>query len=84
MDKSTEAILAERVIPHLKDVFDGFVIVGYRTDADGIRRRLAIAETGNDVAVFDGLRPHIMNAVAWRGQAEPPDPNAPTQEGAPE
>lgn len=72
MDAATTDILRNRVKPLLNEVFDGFVIIGYHTDADGKRMRFMTFDDGRkpdgsvkDVAVADGLSAMIQVGRNW-------------------
>ncbi len=66
--------LAERIVPIMQDYgLSAFVIVGYLEDAQGNLQRVCIAQTGNNPAMEDGLRPMILAAHVWGGV--PPMPH---------
>jgi hypothetical protein len=72
--------LHERLAPIMKEHLDGFVLVGYMTNSEGKRERVAIADGGGDAAIADGLRPFMMNASMWAAMSKPttPDPSTPS------
>lgn len=67
--------LAERIVPIMQDFgLSAFVIVGYREDGEGKLQRVCIANTGQNPAFEDGLRPVLHFAHMW-GATLPPPPH---------
>jgi len=68
-------ILRAQIIPRMHDAgVESFVIVGYLRDEDDKIQRICIANSGNNPAYEDGLRPIIQVAGIWSGQIPPPPP----------
>ena len=72
MDQATADFIKEKLKPHIDEVFDGYVLVGYARHADGTRKRLCIFNDGvrddgscDDAAVADGIRPLVVVARTW-------------------
>lgn len=81
MDKPTLAMITQKLHPHISEVFDGYVIVGYHTDLEGRRRRLVIADASKDAAIKDGLRPFLAHGMGWQSQDAIEDAANETEKG---
>lgn len=66
MTPAAEDVFKTRVQPLLTEIFDGFVIMGYATDADGKRTRSIGVYLGkDDAAIADGLQGPILYSAQW-------------------
>jgi len=58
--------LAQRVLPLFAEYgITAMVIIGYQEDGEGNVKRVCIAQTGNNPAYQDALRPAIHFAHMW-------------------
>ena len=72
-DQMTE--LAQRVVPVMQEYgLSAFVLIGYRELGDGQITRVCIANTAQNPAFEDGLRPAIHFAHMWAGKVPLPPP----------
>jgi hypothetical protein len=67
MDSARMEMIADRLRPHLDEVFDGFVLMGYMPDENGDHLRIIFHNGSNDAAITDGLKPALVVAKAWAG-----------------
>lgn len=83
MDPAVSDIVKSRIKPMVDEVFDGYVIMGYHTDSQGVRQRIILHNTGarnvvqvgeerkdlgpKDCALFDAMEVPVAMARQWAG-----------------